>query len=170
MTVNENAADPPADSDKPDSINSPSSLSLEASYINSNFANQVVDMTKRKAFKSPNPFYSTEESEPLASCAYRYRKFDISLTDEVEEEDKVRMVVRTEVDAYQGKKDQYITIKALNEFDAKAQGSGKAPDWRSKLDSQRGAVVATEMKNNSAKLARWTVQSILAGAEVMKLG
>jgi translation initiation factor 3 subunit D len=31
-------------------------------------------------------------------------------------------------------------------------------------------VVATEMKNNSLKLARWTVQSILAGADVMKLG
>jgi hypothetical protein len=80
------------------------------------------------------------------------------------------MVVRTEVDAYQNKKDQYITIKALNEFDSRAQGSGKAPDWRSKLDASRGAVVATEMKNNSAKLARWAVQSVLAGAETMKLG
>ena len=170
VTVNENAADPPADSDKPDAINSPSSLSLEATYINQNFACQVVDQTKRKAFKNPNPFYSTEETEPLASCAYRYRKFDLSLQAEQEEADKVRMVVRTEVDAYQNKKDQYITIKALNEFDSRAQGSGKAPDWRSKLDASRGAVVATEMKNNSAKLARWAVQSVLAGAETMKLG
>ena len=39
-----------------------------------------------------------------------------------------------------------------------------------KLDSQRGAVVATEMKNNSAKLSKWTVQSILAGAEQLKIG
>jgi translation initiation factor 3 subunit D len=80
------------------------------------------------------------------------------------------MIVRTEVTAYQGKKDQYITIKALNEFDSKAQGSGKAPDWRTRLDAQRGAVVATEMKNNSAKLARWATQSLLAGAEMMKVG
>jgi translation initiation factor 3 subunit D len=170
VTVNENAADPPADTDKPDAINSPASLSLEATYINQNFACQVVDQTKRKAFKDPNPFYSTEETEPLASCAYRYRKFDLSLQAEQEATDKVKMVVRTEVDAYQNKKDQYITIKALNEFDPRAQGSGKAPDWRSKLDASRGAVVATEMKNNSAKLARWAVQSVLAGAETMKLG
>jgi len=61
-------------------------------------------------------------------------------------------------------------IKALNEFDNKAQGSGGALDWRTKLASQRGAVVATEMKNNSCKLARWTIQSILAKADMMKLG
>lgn len=169
LTVNENAFDPPADTEKADHINSPQSLSLEATYINQNFACQVVDDTKRKAFKNPNPFYSTEETEPLASCAYRYRKFDLSVSSDPENA-PVHMVVRTEFDAYQGKKDSYITIKALNEFDTKAQGSGKAPDWRSKLDSQRGAVVATEMKNNSAKLARWAVQSILAGADLMKVG
>ena len=33
-------------------------------------------------------------------------------------------------------------------------------DWRQKLDSQRGAVVATELKNNSCKLAKWTVSVI----------
>jgi translation initiation factor 3 subunit D len=167
LTVNENAADPPADSDRPDDINSSGSLSLEATYINANFACQVVDDTKRKAFKNPNPFYSTDETEPLASCAYRYRKFDLSVPSD---EDEFNMIVRTEVTAYQGKKDQYITIKALNEFDSKAQGSGKAPDWRTRLDAQRGAVVATEMKNNSAKLARWATQSLLAGAEMMKVG
>jgi translation initiation factor 3 subunit D len=167
LTVNENAADPPADSDRPDDINSSGSLSLEATYINANFACQVVDDTKRKAFKNPNPFYSTDETEPLASCAYRYRKFDLSVPSD---EDEFNMIVRTEVTAYQGKKDQYITIKALNEFDSKAQGSGKAMDWRTKLDAQRGAVIATEMKNNSAKLARWATQSLLAGAEMMKVG
>lgn len=169
VTVNENAQDPPADSEKADNINSPGSLSLEATYINSNFASQVVNETKKKAFKNPNPFYSEEENEPLASCAYRYRKFNISVG---ADEEPVNMVVRTEIDAYAGaKKDEsYITIKALNEFDSKAQGSGKAPDWRSKLDAQRGAVIATEMKNNSAKLARWTVQALLAGVDAIKLG
>jgi translation initiation factor 3 subunit D len=63
-----------------------------------------------------------------------------------------------------------LTLKTLNEFDSRAQGAGGAPDWRAKLDTQRGAVVSTEMKNNSAKLARWTVQSILAGADAMKIG
>lgn len=64
----------------------------------------------------------------------------------------------------------YITVKSLFEFDSRAPGAGGAPDWRSKLDTQRGAVIATEMKNNSFKLARFAVQSILAGAEQMKMG
>lgn len=87
----------------------------------------------------------------------------------------MQLIVRTEVDSFvksagAAEEDSYITIKTLNEFDSRAQGSGGAPDWRTKLDSQRGAVVATEMKNNSSKLARYAVQSILAGAEQMKMG
>jgi len=64
----------------------------------------------------------------------------------------------------------HVDGKALNEFDNKAQGSGGGLDWRNKLWSQRGAVIATEMKNNSGKLARWTTQAILAKADAMKLG
>jgi translation initiation factor 3 subunit D len=41
---------------------------------------------------------------------------------------------------------------------------------REKIDSQRGAVLANELKNNSFKLAKWTAQSILAGADQMKIG
>ena len=43
-------------------------------------------------------------------------------------------------------------------------------DWRQKLDSQRGAVLATELKNNSCKLAKWTLQAMLASADLIKLG
>ena len=43
-------------------------------------------------------------------------------------------------------------------------------NWRQKIDAQRGAVLATELKNNSCRLARWTAQSLLAGADLMKLG
>ncbi len=81
------------------------------------------------------------------------------------------LIVRTEVDAYQGKKDSYVTVKALNEFDPRASGSSaRALDWKKNLDTQKGAIVAGEMKNNSAKLARWAVQSFIAGADQMKMG
>jgi len=43
-------------------------------------------------------------------------------------------------------------------------------DWRKRLDSQRGAVLATELKNNSCKLAKWTVSSLLAGSDHIKFG
>jgi translation initiation factor 3 subunit D len=187
VTVNENAADPPQDPTAPNpgnpnekvpespSINSATSLSLEATYINQNFGFQsVVETAPPPAvdFEKPNPFYGPDETEPLASCGYRYRVFDLGIS----EDEDIKICVRTEVDAYlpgQGNPlhgQGLSTIRALNEFDPRASGAGGAPDWRSKLDSQRGAVVATEMKNNSCKLAKWTVQSILAGAEQMKIG
>ncbi|KAI0164737.1 eukaryotic translation initiation factor 3 subunit D [Xylariaceae sp. FL1272] len=174
VTVNENAADAPleASDGTKDGINQPAALAEEATYINHNFSNQVVlENSSKVDMANENPFYNpSEETEPPASKAYKYRKFDLSTT----EEEPMYLVVRTEIDAVQKNAingdDQHITVKALNEFDSKAQGSGGALDWRSKLVSQRGAVVATEMKNNSVKLARWTVQSILAKADVMKLG
>jgi translation initiation factor 3 subunit D len=43
-------------------------------------------------------------------------------------------------------------------------------DWRNKLDSQPGAVLAAEIKNNSCKLAKWTVCSLLAGVDRIKFG
>ncbi|KAL2134530.1 hypothetical protein VTI74DRAFT_11574 [Chaetomium olivicolor] len=173
VTVNENAADAPLEASEgsKESINQPAALAEEATYINHNFANQVVLENQKVDMAHENPFYSaSDETEPPASKAYKYRRFDLSTS----EEDPTYLIVRTELDAVQKNaingQDQFVTIHALNEFDNKAQGSGGALDWRSKLVSQRGAVVATEMKNNSCKLARWTVQSILAKADVMKLG
>lgn len=43
-------------------------------------------------------------------------------------------------------------------------------DWRQKLDAQRGAVLATELKNNANKLARWTAAAMISGTELIKLG
>jgi len=186
VTVNENAADAPLEADapntqsnaqtgvKPDSINTPGNLAIEATMINHNFALQVVQESQaaKLDMAHPNPFYvASEETEPLASKAYKYRRFDLSLETD---EDALHLIVRTEVDAVVKNNisgdDQYLIVKALNEFDHKAQGSGGALDWRTKLASQRGAVVATEMKNNSCKLARWTTQAILAKADQMKVG
>lgn len=189
VSVNENAADPPQDTPAPNpnnpaeknaaqeqpTFNSATSLSLEATYINQNFCFQTASEAGPPPpvdFPHPNPFYGPDETDPLASCGYRYRQFDLGIT----EDEDIKLCVRTEVDAFASGAGNpleghgLVTVRALNEFDTRAQGAGGAPDWRTKLDSQRGAVVATEMKNNSCKLARWTVQSVLAGADLMKIG
>ncbi|KLO10228.1 translation initiation factor eIF-3, subunit D [Schizopora paradoxa] len=190
VTVNENASEPPQDpaTNNPNNpndknalpevspINTAPSLAEEAAHINTSFGFQAVTEKAPPPavnFENPNPFLWPEETRPLASCGYRYRLYDLS----VYEGETIKICVRTEVDAYMPGSagspqngDGLVKIRALNEFDPKAYGSGKAPDWRTKLDTQRGAVVAAEMKNNSCKLARWAVQSILAGAEVLKIG
>ncbi|PWN25161.1 translation initiation factor eIF-3, subunit D [Jaminaea rosea] len=177
VTVNENAADPPMEADeKADknaaaNINTPGNLSLEATYINQNFSFQVVNPSKTLDLPDgPNPFHEGD-NEQLASSAYKYRKFDLSSS----EEDPIDLYVRTELDAYvppasKGQQAQYILVRTLNEWDSRAQGAGGAPDWRAKLDAQRGAVVANEMRNNAGRLARWATQSLLAGADNLKMG
>jgi translation initiation factor 3 subunit D len=174
LTVNENALEPPLDPEGGvgGGINTPAALSMEATYINSNFALQVVDSSEGGVLQMehPNPFYNeAQESEPVAPKAYKYRLFDVSTS----AEEPVTLVVRSEIDAVMKQpsgEDALVSIKTLNEFDSKAFGAGGAVDWRSKLDTQRGAIVATEMKNNSSKLARWTAQAILAGVDTMKIG
>jgi translation initiation factor 3 subunit D len=92
--------------------------------------------------------------------AYRYRKFNLG---------GINIVARCELHGWTSKRgeDQNITVYSLNEWDSKyADGV----NWRQKIDQQRGAVLATELKNNSCKLAKWTAQSILAGADQMNLG
>jgi translation initiation factor 3 subunit D len=176
VTVNENAADAPLELSEgnKDQINAPGALKEEATHINNIFPLQVVQEseTLKRDMNHEHPFYDpSSETDPPASKAYKYRRFDLSLE---ADEEPLHLIVRSELDAVVKNnisgEDQFLTIKALNEFDNKAQGSGGALDWRSKLASQRGAVVATEMKNNSCKLARWTTQSILAKADLMKLG
>ena len=83
----------------------------------------------------------------------------------------VDVIVRCEVDAAQeasGGRPQLVSTKALVEFCQK-QGSQQL-DWRRRLETQRGAVFATERKNNSNKIARWTVAALLSSADLFKLG
>jgi translation initiation factor 3 subunit D len=177
VTVNENAADAPletSESGPKDMLNNVGALMEEATHINHVFPIQAVteSETSKRDMANEHPFYNPdEETDPPASKAYKYRKFDLSLE---ADEQPLNIIVRTELDAVVKNaisgEDQYLSIKALNEFDNKAIGSGGALDWRTKLASQRGAVVATEMKNNSCKLARWVTQAMLAKADQMKLG
>jgi translation initiation factor 3 subunit D len=112
----------------------------------------------------PNPFFSEEDAAAAemqaASMAYRYRKFSLG---------NLTLVARCELHGWMRKReeDQFLTCYSLNEWDSK-YSDGIV--WRQKIDQQRGAVLATELKNNSCKLAKWTAQSIIAGADQMKLG
>lgn len=162
LTVHETAYNPPADED---GINTPERLGLEATMINQNFSQQILKKAGRKEMDLPNPFYDDEDADGMepASVALRYRKFPI--------DDKTTVVVRTELHGIV-KGSQKMTAFALNEYTPTnaPTNSPQVVNWRDKIDSQRGAVLATELKNNSFKLAKWTAQSLLAGADQMKIG
>jgi translation initiation factor 3 subunit D len=90
---------------------------------------------------------------------YKYRSWKLS--------DGCNLVVRCTINAALDIKGetQLCTLKALNEFDPKV-----SMDWRKKLETQRGAVLATELKNNSNKMARWAAEALMAGVDIIKLG
>jgi translation initiation factor 3 subunit D len=112
----------------------------------------------------PNPFFDEDDADGMepASTAFRYRKFALDAD--------TTLVCRTELHGVV-KKTQYMTAFALNEYtptDTSNTTTNHA--WRDRIDAQRGAVLANELKNNSFKLAKWTAQSLLAGADQMKVG
>lgn len=108
-----------------------------------------------------------KEKKPDAHVAYRYRRFEVTKNFE--------LLVRTTVNAVVRKragggavKPTYVALGTLNEWDHKA--AGYPMEWRKSADTQRGNLMALEMKNNSHKLARFTLSALLAGADSLRLG
>lgn len=164
LTVNETAVDPPQE--EASSLNSPRNLAIEATFINHNFSQQVLKSgaaEQKYKFNKVNPFLSGEVGEDeIASVGYRYRVWNLN--------NGIELIARCEHDAVMiapTGDTQFITIKALNEWDSKL---ANGVDWRQKLDTQRGAVLANELRNNACKLAKWTVQALLAGSDQIKFG
>lgn len=162
VTCNETAHEQ-GDEDK-ESINSAFNLSQEATRVNFAFAQQVVNAEGAVKFAhAAHPLSEVGAAgSGLMSAGYRYRAWQMG--------DNVRLLARTQVEAVtKGKQEEdlFLSVHALNETDPKVFST---IDWRQKLESQRGAVLATELKNNSYKLAKWTLQSLLAGADLLKLG
>lgn len=69
--------------------------------------------------------------------------------------------------SYPQKETQFVSLATLLEYDCRVSNT---PDWRKKLDSTRGAVLATEYKNNGFRLSLKATEAILAGADQIRLG
>jgi translation initiation factor 3 subunit D len=169
--VNETAVDAPDDEQKDggSAMNTMSALAAEAGYINHCYQQQTLNRGEPpvnceageadwiKSWAS----MGSDVASPPSGKSYRFRKFVLS--------DELTLVVRCEVDAAMRTRDDslaFLTVKALNEYDSKVSGV----DWRQKLESQRAAVLANELKNNRNKLARWTCQALITGSDYLKLG
>ncbi|EER02886.1 eukaryotic translation initiation factor 3 subunit, putative [Perkinsus marinus ATCC 50983] len=193
LTVNETSSEPPAthpgegEVANTEIFNTVYKVGEEATCINQNLT-LLSSTLPEKDNEYPNPFDQREEEEdddedeenednnkgevlPPSNVAYRYRKVDLPRVPEESKSRNISMIVRTEVDAYvpqaEGQEAIYAKIRALNEIPSTQQQ--KQP-WRSSLESQKGAVLATEVHNNAFKLGRWVASALLAGTSVFKLG
>jgi translation initiation factor 3 subunit D len=138
--INENADEPPMH-DK-EHINGSGNLAVEAARINAKIPAFVAD--------------STIPSDNTSNTLYRFVLWDLG--------DDLKMLVKCQVNYYDSTKDSYGVIRSLLEYEP-----GRVGDWRSRLDTQRAAIVASEAKNNAALLSRWLLGTILADVNLFKI-
>jgi translation initiation factor 3 subunit D len=151
ILVNETANDPPTDDRE--AFNSAQNLAIEATRIN-NIVPKIICSSKSQ-------YTVGEDCSAPAGFAYKYYKWTMG-------EGKY-LVIRSTVNAatHMGSKEDIILVRSLLEFDSSR--SGVNLDWRSKLDNQRGAILANEIKNNNSIIARWVFQAYLAQVDNIKL-
>jgi translation initiation factor 3 subunit D len=89
---------------------------------------------------------------------YSYKLFTLG--------DGMRIVIRCALEtvATVGDSERVALVRSLLEHE------GRGTDWRGKLDSAKGAVIVTEIRNNACKMAKWTAQAVLAGADGIRVG
>ncbi|EFN52468.1 hypothetical protein CHLNCDRAFT_32503 [Chlorella variabilis] len=153
LTNGETAPDPLPE--EKDNINGLQQLSMEATSVNQAFREQVLlGEGERQPLQEACP----ADLGPQGG-GYKYCKWQLG---------GAAVVVRCAVDAAVrlGDSTQLVAVHALNEFDPKWSGV----DWRQKLENQRGAVLATELKNNANKIAKWTAAALVTGIDQIKLG
>lgn len=152
--VNETSREPPAS-------DMALALAEELALVNQRLSQQLLKKGAKKASppgSGANPFAS--RGEDVASALYKYRRWKLDRN--------VHLVVRCQLDGAirnpVSNKVDYYKFFSLNEYDP------RITDWRRKLETAAGAVLATEIKNNACTLAKCTARAILAGADFMKLG
>ena len=98
-----------------------------------------------------------KSKEELASVGYHYRIWDLG---------GIEIAVRCEVDAVMQRQgeEHLLCTRTFNQ----AVLSASDVDWKRKLEHQSAAVLAMEVKNNSNRVARWTLSALLAGCDLMK--
>lgn len=143
-------------------IEDSSVLSVEATKINSVLP-ALVSSGQEDDFIDLEPSNDTTTS---GSEAFKYFKWSLG-------EDKA-IVIRSALncgDRVAGK-GQVGLLRGLLDCSSLVDTSVRSSnllDWRSKLDFQRGAVLAGEIKSNNASIARWVFQAELAQADLIKL-
>ncbi|CUF83293.1 eukaryotic translation initiation factor 3 subunit 7, putative [Bodo saltans] len=147
-----NTEDGPTESD-PQVEDRITSMARESTAASRYFRRQSQLKSVAKGFQtSKNPFEKT-------TSMFKYRRYNIG-----EKAEKYVLLVRSEIDAVQN--DQQLRIFGLLEH----LPSQKDKLWTRALDTSRATVLVNEVKVNKFKFTRWIAQSVLAGANLMKIG
>jgi len=165
ITVNENAAPEglPEEEEREDSINGQRELAKEALRVNRSFRSRAAtgDLCPEGVEMHPDDLQA-ESDRNCAYIGYKYRKWNLPGG---AGNPPLPVIVRTEYDAYVRTNDEFVLLRAVNEYDGRITGS-----YRQKLENNRGQLLSTEAKNNACKLSKWALQAQLAGINSIRLG
>ncbi len=170
QSVNENAQDPPSFDENLDplqQINSPVKLGIEATAISQNVSQMLLSDDHIEDKEYPNPFFDPEDDDGSSPCCttYVYRKAYIPATATTIGRD-LNFIMRGEIGAQSSTAEnaEKLSIRTLTEFDA------KLTNWKDSFERNREtAVFATEMKNNSCKIARWLASCVVSSCDKLKV-
>jgi len=148
LTVNENTA-----KDLPEDEKDLLKLCIESTNVNKKFVELSTKGTETKDFSSGN----ASQSEVPDRKAYRYRRWTL--------DNKINIVVRSEIDAFvkEGNETQFVKVCALNECQSQS-------DWKQHYETNRGALISSELRTNLSKVCRWLCQAFLAECNTFKIG
>ena len=169
-TVDETSTCPPVDSGEAPlrDINSASSLSKEATKLCRDLTQMLVNPKQRAKLtrevpRHKNVFDATVEEgeDPVASTTYLYRQWTLRRASAPD----IVVICRCQVDAVlksaPNKPGELLRVFTLNEH------SGN--EWKNKMQTGRGAVLAHFIKTNACKFTRWATMATLSGVDNVKL-
>jgi len=177
ISVSETANEQMQPDESVEEINKQPKLIVEAARINTTMTQQLLRRDAGvKIFKGKEgyPFSPSEDAlregkNQNPDRLYRYRKFYL------DKEEEIALLVRTSVDAYEpGPKStqkvaglpNFVNIHCLNEWNSK-YCSGIF--WNKYLEKQSSMILATELKNNNFKIAKWIMNAKMADVTNIKL-
>lgn len=152
VLVNETAAEPSPE-ERAEKMNAAPLLAAEATRLQQSLPAALARSGESVAFGRDG-----RAPVPADDAALRYTRLDLG-------GEGSTVVVRGEVCAVDAAGEP-MHVAALLEYEHKGAAG---MDWRLKLDSQRGAVFAHEIRNNSALLSRTVFQTLLSGIDAIKV-
>ena len=132
-------------------------LCLESTNVNRKFIDITTKSTEEAGWNENSEYFK----EVPEGKVYKYRRWTL--------ENKIHIACRSEIDAYakvpegEGEKKVFVKVCALNEYDP-------AADWSQNYETNRGALISSEFRNNGSKIGKWLCQAFLADCEQFKLG
>jgi translation initiation factor 3 subunit D len=162
LTVNETSHEnQPVDDE---GVNGVRQIMDEAVKVHNNFLYQQYVKTEDKSHSlaEKDPFMA-DEHEVCVRQGYLYKIWRL--------DNKRRICIRSTVHSYkskiQGEKEDDTKLVYQNTYTLLEFENGKA-NWKGNLDLMMAQCLTKEVQDNSSKVSRWVVQSLLAGVEHIK--